>query len=54
MADDPVIGAVPMTMAPSLNVTIPVAPEGVVDVNETGIPKVEGFGEAESTTVDEA
>ena len=44
--------AVPMVVAPSLNVTVPVAVDGVtVAVSSTPLPKPAGFGDAVSAVV---
>lgn len=44
---------VPRIVLPSLNVTVPVAPEGVtVAVNVTEEPKVEGFFEDATVVVE--
>ena len=52
VAAPPLTVAVPNTVAPSRNCTVPVAKEGTCAVNVTAWPTVDGFAEEVSVTVD--
>jgi hypothetical protein len=51
VAEPLLIGPVPSIVAPSWNVTIPVAPDVIVAVKITLVPNVDGFSEETRATV---